>query len=250
MARSAGRKRKRSKAASFPTVAARQSFRRRLLAWYRRNQRDLPWRKTTDPYKVLVSEIMLQQTQVDRVIPKYHEFLTRYPTFETLAEASPSEVKRVWYPLGYNVRPLRLHSIACETVERYGGKLPEEPEQLQQFKGIGRYTAGAIATFAYGKAAPILDTNVARVLHRIFVGDGAIIKNSAHLWALAERLLPKRTAYDFNQGLMDFGAMRCTARLPSCPRCPMSRQCKSYPMTPATAARRRGGRRHGQTNGR
>jgi A/G-specific adenine glycosylase len=201
-----------------------------LLAWYRRHGRELPWRETTDPYKVLVSEIMLQQTQVDRVIPKYHEFLSRYPTFEALARAKASEVKRVWYPLGYNIRPLRLHSIARETVTRYGGRLPEEPEELLQFKGIGRYTAGAVATFAYGKAAPILDTNVARVLHRVFIGRGAIKKNSARLWALAARLIPKRAAYDFNQGIMDFGALVCTARRPGCPTCALRRLCKSYPL--------------------
>jgi A/G-specific adenine glycosylase len=211
-------------------VPRQRAFQRRLLAWYRRHGRDLPWRETTDPYKVLVSEIMLQQTQVDRVIPKYHEFLSRYPTFDALARARPSEVKRVWYPLGYNIRPLRLHSIARETVTRYGGRLPEEPEELLQFKGIGRYTAGAVATFAYGKAAPILDTNVARVLHRVFIGRGAIKKNSARLWALAARLIPKRAAYDFNQGIMDFGALVCTARRPGCPTCALRRLCKSYPL--------------------
>jgi len=213
-----------------PATPTRRAFQRRLLAWYRRHGRELPWRETTDPYKVLVSEIMLQQTQVDRVIPKYHEFLSRYPTFDALAKARASEVKRAWYPLGYNIRPLRLHSIARETVSRYGGRLPEEPEELLQFKGIGRYTAGAVATFAYGKAAPILDTNVARVLHRVFIGRGAIKKNSARLWELAARLVPKRAAYDFNQGIMDFGALVCTARRPGCLTCALRRLCKSYPM--------------------
>ncbi len=219
-----------------PRLRLRQAFQRKLLAWYRQNRRDLPWRKTTDPYKILVSEIMLQQTQVDRVVPKYHEFLTRYPTFEALARAPAREVKRAWYPLGYNIRPVRLHSIARETVNRYGGKLPEEPEALQQFKGIGRYTAGAIASFAYGKSTPILDTNVARVLHRVFIGAGEIKKNSAVLWTLAERLIPTGEAYDFNQGLMDFGAVVCTARRPGCPVCPMSRLCKSYPFSAPSRA--------------
>jgi A/G-specific adenine glycosylase len=234
-----------------PRLRLRRAFQRRLLDWYRRNRRDLPWRNTTDPYRILVSEIMLQQTQVDRVVPKYHEFLSRYPTFDALAGARVREVTRAWYPLGYNIRPVRLHSIACETVERYGGRLPDEPEQLQQFKGIGRYTAGAIATFAYGKAAPILDTNVARVLHRIFLKRGDAKKQRARLWALSERLIPANEAYDFNQGLMDFGAMVCTAKRPRCPVCPMKRLCKSYPLTQTiTAARRLGGRRHGQANGR
>lgn len=231
-----------------PEPRLRLAFQRRLLKWYRRNRRDLPWRKTTDPYRILVSEIMLQQTQVDRVIPKYHEFLSRYPSFEALAGAKVREVTRVWYPLGYNIRPVRLHSIACETVERYGGRLPDEPEQLQQFKGIGRYTAGAIATFAYGKAAPILDTNVARVLHRIFIRRGDAKRHRARLWALSERLIPPNDAYDFNQGLMDFGAMVCTAKRPLCPDCPLKRQCKSYPIDAGPARRhaRGRGRRHGR----
>ena len=182
-----------------------------------------------DPYKILVSEIMLQQTQVDRVVPKYHEFLSRYPSIEALAEARLRDVKRVWYPLGYNIRPIRLHSIARETVARYGGRLPDEPDVLQTFKGIGRYTAGAIASFAYGKATPILDTNVARVLHRVFIGSGVIKKNSSRLWELATHLVPNGDAYDFNQGLIDLGAVVCTARRPSCFRCPVRRLCKSYP---------------------
>jgi A/G-specific adenine glycosylase len=242
--------RKRESSSAAPEPRLRRAFQRRLLSWYRRHRRDLPWRKTTDPYHILVSEIMLQQTQVDRVVPKYHEFLSRYPTFEALAGARVREVKRAWYPLGYNIRPVRLHSIACETVERYGGRLPDEPEQLLQFKGIGRYTAGAVATFAYGKAAPILDTNVARVLHRIFLKKGEAKTQRTRLWALSEALIPKKAAYDFNQGLMDFGAMVCTAKRPRCPACPMKKLCKSYPLTRVTTApRRRGRRRNGQANG-
>jgi len=233
--------------ARLPSASTKRAFQRRLLRWYRRHGRELPWRETRDPYKILVSEIMLQQTQVDRVIPKYHEFLSRYPTFDVLAKARATAVKKAWYPLGYNIRPLRLHSIARETVARYGGRLPEEPEQLLQFKGIGRYTAGAVASFAYGKAAPILDTNVARVLHRVFIGVGDAKKSSARLWALSEALLPPAAAYDFNQGLMDFGAMVCTARQPGCATCALRPLCASYPFEPA-AARRRPRRRHGQTH--
>ena len=113
------------------------------------NKRALPWRNTADPYRILVSEIMLQQTQVDRVIPKYEEFLQKYPTLEALANAPVDEVRQTWYPLGYNVRPLRLHSIAREAVEKYGGKIPDDPETLQSLKGIGRYTAGAVLSFAF-----------------------------------------------------------------------------------------------------
>ena len=210
-------------------AGAKQRFQRRLLDWYKDHGRDLPWRKTSDPYKILVSEVMLQQTQVDRVIPKYHEFLERYPSFEALAGARPNEVKRTWYPLGYNVRPLRLHSIACETVARYGGELPSDQDELLSFKGIGRYTAGAIRSFAFNEDAPILDTNVMRVLHRVFVGTGDPKSRKNLLWALSETLIPKGKGYDFNQALMDFGATVCTARDPYCLLCPMKDLCKTYP---------------------
>ena len=210
-------------------IAAKKQFQRRLLKWYRRNGRDLPWRRTSDPYRILISEVMLQQTQVDRVIPKYHEFIGRYPSFHDLASAKPADVKKTWYPLGYNIRPLRLHSIACETVARYGGTLPSAEDELLSFKGIGRYTAGAIRTFAFNQKAPILDTNVMRVLHRVFVGKGDPKKRKEALWSLSEALIPSRNCYDFNQALMDFGATVCSARGPSCPQCPMQPICKSYP---------------------
>ncbi len=200
-------------------------FQKRLLAWYGEFGRDLPWRRTSDPYKILVSEVMLQQTQVDRVIPKFHEFLGKYPTLQDLAEAQPDDVRKTWYPLGYNIRPYRLHGIACETIERYGGAIPNKPEELLSLKGIGRYTAGAIRSFAFNKDAPILDTNVMRVLHRIFIGKGEAKKQKAELWLLSEKLIPRGKGYDFNQALMDFGAMVCTARKPICLLCPMRNIC-------------------------
>ena len=153
-----------------PPAGARRRFHRRLLAWYAVHRRDLPWRETDDPYHILVSEIMLQQTQVERVIPKYHEFLARYPTFESLARARPAEVKRVWYPLGYNIRPLQLQGIARETLARYDGRLPDDTRALRRMPGIGRYTAGAILSFAYRRPAALVDTNVRRVLGRVFLG--------------------------------------------------------------------------------
>lgn len=208
---------------------AKRRFQARLLKWYREHGRDLPWRKTSDPYKILVSEVMLQQTQVDRVIPKYHEFLERYPSFRHLAQTPVEEVRKTWYPLGYNIRPHRLHGIACETVARYGGALPSDPEELLSFKGIGRYTAGAVRSFAFNEDAPILDTNVMRVLHRVFVGQGDPKAQKSMLWALSEALIPKGKGYDFNQALMDFGALLCTARDPYCLLCPMKSFCKSYP---------------------
>jgi A/G-specific adenine glycosylase len=212
----------------------RRIFQESLLSWYPANKRALPWRNTADPYHILVSEIMLQQTQVDRVIPKYEEFLQKYPTLEALAHAPIEEVRQTWYPLGYNIRPLRLHGIAREAVEKYGGKIPEDPEALQGLKGIGRYTAGAVLSFAFGREAPILDTNVRRVLHRVFIGEGDAKRYSLQkdLWELSEALIPAGKVYDFNQALMDFGATVCTARKPVCLVCPMQSFCKSFPCTP------------------
>jgi A/G-specific adenine glycosylase len=211
--------------------AAARAFQRRLLAWYRRHGRDLPWRKTSDPYEILVSEIMLQQTQVERVIPKYHEFLGKYPTIEELAAAPVDHVKQTWYPLGYNIRPVRLHGIACEAMARYGGEIPSSEEDLLSMKGIGRYTAGAVRSFAFGQDAPILDTNVARVLSRVFLpkADPKRGADKSKLWAVSETLIPSGKGYDFNQALMDFGATVCTARKPACPTCTMRSICKTYP---------------------
>ncbi len=217
-----------------PDARARQRFRRRLLEWYRRNGRDLPWRRTRDPYHILVSEVMLQQTQVDRVLPKYRQWLERYPTLEALATAPEADVAESWRPLGYNVRPRQLHTIAKETVARYGGELPADEETLRSFKGIGAYTAGAVLSFAFGQRAAILDTNVARVLFRVFVGRGTPKSHASrrHLWTLARALLPLRHVFDFNQGLMDFGATICTARQPKCLICPMRQSCAAYPFNP------------------
>jgi A/G-specific adenine glycosylase len=204
-------------------------FRSRLIAWYAKNGRDLPWRRTRDPYRILVSEIMLQQTQVERVIPKYREFLRRYPTLEQLAAAPAAEVEHAWRPLGYNIRPVHLQGIARETVARYGGRLPEDDAALRRFRGIGRYTAAAIRAFAYGKDAAVLDTNVRRVLGRVFLGRRGISRARGQrlYWDLAVALVPPGRAYDWNQGLMDFGATWCTARRPRCAGCPMRTLCKS-----------------------
>jgi A/G-specific adenine glycosylase len=221
-------------ARTLPTPTARQLFRRRLLAWYRRNGRDLPWRRTSDPYHILVSEVMLQQTQVDRVLPKYHEWLEKYPSLQALAEAPERDVAEAWRPLGYNIRPRRLHAIARESVARYGGELPGDEETLLSFKGIGEYTAGAVMSFAFGKRAAILDTNVARVLFRVFVGRGDVKSHAMkkQLWSISRTVLPHRHVFDFNQALMDFGATLCTARKPKCLICPMRRGCASFPFNP------------------
>ena len=176
---------------------------------------------------------MLQQTQVDRVLPKYGEWLRKFPSFAALATAPEREVADTWYPLGYNVRPRRLQTIAREAVARYGGQLPSDEASLMSFKGIGAYTAGAIRSFAFGERAAILDTNVARVLFRVFVGKGNPKSHAMkrQLWAISEALVPARHAFDFNQALMDLGAMVCVARNPRCLVCPMTRSCRAIQST-------------------
>ncbi len=226
-----------------------RAFQRRLLGWYKRHQRALPWRETRDPYKILVSEVMLQQTQVDRVIPKYHQFLKRYPDLPALAKARLPELKKVWYPLGYNIRPIRLRKIAQTVVEQHGGQLPDSYDGLVALDGIGRYTAGAVLSFAFGKDAPILDTNVARLLERYFgigspdaprpAGKKPAGPSRRMLWELAEHVIPPGNAYDINQAMMDMGALICTARKPKCGACALRRDCRSYPYeTPAAPASR------------
>ena len=225
--------------ASLPPPKTRQRFRRTLLEWYRHNGRDLPWRRTSDPYHILVSEVMLQQTQVDRVVPKYHEWLGKYPSLAALAGAAEDDAADTWRPLGYNIRPRRLHAIARESVARYGGQLPSDRDTLLSFKGIGAYTAGAIRSFAFRERAAILDTNVARVLFRVFVrrGDPKAHAMKKHLWAISETLVPHKHVFDFNQALMDLGATVCTARKPACEVCPMKRLCISYPWRAITRRR-------------
>ena len=222
-----------------PAPPARRRFRRSLLAWYRANGRDLPWRRTADPYHILVSEVMLQQTQVDRVLPKYHEWLGKYPSLAALAEADEGDVAETWRPLGYNIRPRRLHAIARESVARYGGELPSDEETLLSFKGIGAYTAGAIRSFAFGQRAAILDTNVARVLFRVFVatGDPRAHATKKLLWKISETLVPHKHVFDFNQALMDLGAVVCVARKPTCEVCPMRKLCRSCPSLSSSVRR-------------
>ena len=177
---------------------------------------------------------MLQQTQVDRVLPKYAEWLEKYPSLQALAAAPEHDVAQTWRPLGYNIRPKRLQSIAREAVVRYDGKLPADETTLLSFKGIGQYTAGAIRSFAFRERAAILDTNVARVLFRVFVGRGDPKSHAMkrHLWALSETLVPSRHVFDFNQALMDLGAMVCVARNPKCLVCPMTKSCRAFQLSP------------------
>ncbi len=202
-------------------------FRRRLLAWYARHRRRLPWRGARDPYAVLVSETMLQQTQVARVLEFYPRFLARYPTLEDLAAASADAVRESWEGLGYYARARNLHAAAREVMRRLSGRLPRRPEELRALPGIGRYTAGAVASLAYGADVPAVDTNAARVLARVFAVRGR--RKSAHrerrVWALAAALVPRGRAADWNQALMDLGATYCVARKPRCQDCPVCRRC-------------------------
>jgi A/G-specific adenine glycosylase len=201
----------------------------RLLVWYRAGHRDLPWRRTRDPYAIWVSEIMLQQTQVATVIPYYTRFMERFPTVEALAAASEDDVLRLWSGLGYYSRARHLHRGAREVVSRHGGRFPSEVDELLRLSGIGRYTGGAIASIAFGREAPILDGNVIRVLCRLYGlrGDPKRAPLHQRLWQLAEELIPEGEAGDFNQALMELGATVCTPAAPECDPCPLAGRCEA-----------------------
>jgi A/G-specific adenine glycosylase len=198
----------------------------RLLEWYRVHKRDLPWRGAS-PYAVWVSEIMLQQTQVATVIPFYLRFLERFPTVEALAAAPIEEVLKYWAGLGYYARARNLHRAAQKVVAEFGGRVPETPEAIESLPGIGRYTAGAILSMAYNRPRPLVDANVIRVLSRVFGlrGDPKSGANQAALWSLAEQLVPEEAPGDFNQGLMELGALVCEPAEPKCERCPLLADC-------------------------
>lgn len=199
----------------------------RLLDWYAEHQRDLPWRRARDAYTVWVSEIMLQQTRVDTVIPYYERFLERFPTVEALARAPLQNVLKVWENLGYYSRARNLHRAAREVVERFSGEIPQDRDALQSLPGIGPYTAGAILSFAFGKAEATVDGNVRRVLCRLF-GIREPVDRASGLRAVdarAQALVPAERPGDFNQALMDLGADICTPRGPRCGACPLQGLC-------------------------
>ncbi|MFN3653437.1 MAG: A/G-specific adenine glycosylase [Armatimonadota bacterium] len=205
----------------------RERIRTELLAWFQREQRDLPWRRDPSPYAVWVSEMMLQQTQVATVIPYYERWMARFPTLESLAAADEQEVLHAWQGLGYYSRARNLLRGAREVVERLAGVLPRDPAALRALPGIGPYTAGAIASIAYNVPAPIVDGNVIRVLTRLGAlrGDPQRAPLKQQLWRLAELLVPRESARDFNPALMELGATVCVPVNPRCGRCPVAAEC-------------------------
>lgn len=218
-------------AAPLPTAELARDFSRRLRTWFKRNGRDLPWRKTRDPYRVLVSELMLQQTQVSRVIDFYHRFLEQFPTLHHLAESPQAQVLEAWAGLGYYARARNLHALA-RTVTRDGsGSLPSDPAALRALPGVGAYTAGAVASFAFERRAELVDTNVARVLARVFAParNPKRPRDLTQLWRIAEAVLPARgpAAWTHNQAIMELGAVICTARVRACGRCPVAKLCRT-----------------------
>jgi A/G-specific adenine glycosylase len=245
-----------------------QTFTRKLLAWYARAARDLPWRRTRNPYRVLVSEFMLQQTQVDRVRAFYPRFLARFPDLTTLAAARPRAVREAWEGLGYYARAHNLHALAKCVTGRPDGSLPKDPEELLALPGVGPYTAGAVACFAFEQPVPAVDTNVARVIRRVFFGYLESGKRGARPGAadrlprraappgpraiheLARVLVPRqgKQAWRFNQALMELGALVCTARKPRCPECPVRAVCRTGRRL-AADQRRRGHRQEAKSAG-
>lgn len=242
-------KRARRKRVAAPKLdsAALKTFGTKLRAWYRRNARDLPWRRTRDPYAILVSELMLQQTQVSRVLDFWRRFLHRFPTLESLAKAKEKQVLEQWAGLGYYARARNLHKLSVKVVREgpraWGDSrdatdtsdtplLPSDPADLRKLPGIGAYTAGAVATFAFEKRAALVDTNVARVLTRVFAPrlHPKRARDQKAIWAIAEATLPRtgRDSWTHNQALMELGALVCTARIARCEVCPVRSVCATY----------------------
>jgi len=207
-----------------------KALRRDLLRWYRANRRDLPWRRTRDPYAIWISETMLQQTRVETVIPYYERFLERFPTVEALADAEPDELMQLWAGLGYYSRARNLHAAAKTVAGEHGGRLPDDVDGLRTLKGVGPYTAGAIASIAFDRPRAVVDGNVMRVLTRVLdcrddVGEPATRRR---LWEVAEELARGPAPGDLNQGIMELGALVCTPRTPSCVACPVRAHCGAH----------------------
>jgi len=230
-------------------LAVARKFGRLLRGWFRANGRDLPWRRTRDPYHILVSELMLQQTQVSRVVTRYAEFIERFPTLHDVARARPHRVMEAWAGLGYYARARNLHALARRVTDRgrdAAAMLPAEAAALRVLPGIGAYTAGAVSSFAYERRAELVDTNVARVIKRVFAPDVDVKsgRGQKRVWRIARELLPRTgtATWTHNQALMELGALVCTARIAHCGACPVRSVCASYERE-AGAARRHSERR-------
>ncbi len=214
--------------------ASKMKFVIALLSWYSKHKRDLPWRKTEDPYRIWLSEIMLQQTQVVTVIDYYHRFLKKFPTLESLAQAPLEDVLALWSGLGYYSRARNLHRAAQKIVSEHQGKFPERSEDILSLPGIGRYTLGAIASIAFGQALPLVDGNVIRVYSRLFAlkGSPSDSQFQKKIWAIAEKTMEKKNPGDFNQALMELGATICTPQNPTCLICPVQNLCQVRSQNP------------------
>ncbi|MEO8878576.1 MAG: A/G-specific adenine glycosylase [Polyangiaceae bacterium] len=212
-----------------PAATPSTGLRARLLTWYRENKRDLPWRRTRDPYAIWLSEIMLQQTRVDTAIPYYERFLSDYPTVHALAEAPLDDVLTKWSGLGYYRRARTLHAAAQQVATERAGVFPEGAAELREIKGIGPYTAGAVSSIAFDRPAALVDGNVARVYSRLFEVDDNLRSNAgmAKIWKIAEELVPNENPGDYNQALMELGATICTPRAPRCLLCPVNASCRA-----------------------
>ncbi|MBE0644044.1 MAG: A/G-specific adenine glycosylase [Bacteroidetes bacterium] len=223
-----------------PDLSRRRVLRQRVLRWYARHRRVLPWRDVDNPYSIMVSEFMLQQTQVSRVLDHLPRWLERFPDLPALARASRRDVLLAWSGMGYNRRALQLHAAAQSIVAEFGGVLPSDPALLQQLPGFGRYTAHAVACFGHRRRLPLVEVNIRRVLSRLTTDmqSETRLLPEAETWRLAELLLPPRAFYDWNQALMDLGATICTARAPKCDRCPLQAECPSaHRLVPDTIRR-------------
>jgi len=212
-------------------LPARPALSRKLLSWYDRHRRDLPWRRTSDPYAIWLSEIMLQQTQVATAVPYFERFIASFPDVRSLAEAPLDDILRAWAGLGYYARARNLHRAACIITARHGGLIPQNVEELRRLPGLGRYTAAAIASIAFGSPVPAIDGNVTRVVVRLtgLSGDPRLAAERRRIESFAERLMPRRRCGDFNQAMMELGATIC---LPGgrarCAECPLRRECRAY----------------------
>ncbi len=202
----------------------------RIIKWYHRNKRNLPWRDTADPYKVWISEIILQQTRVDQGLPYYHAFLERFPAIVSLADAPEDEVMKIWEGLGYYSRARNLHKAAKIIRDNYTGLFPKNYKEISALPGIGPYTASAIASFAFKMVYPVVDGNVIRVLSRLIAYEHAVNSSKAKqkLLKLAQELIDKKDPATFNQAIMEFGALQCIPQKPDCPVCPLKLNCKAF----------------------